>query len=428
MSIIYGDCVEAMAGMEECSVDAIATDPPYMIGFMGKAFDSAATEPQQMQEWHHRWAVEALRVLRPGAFIASMGGTRTVHRLMCALEDAGFEIRDTIGWHYLSGFPKNHDIGKAIDKVGGAQRKAVGHYQHPDGKHRDPAKHKAHNETARVHNWGLSRRHFELEVTAPGSDDAKRWHGWGTALKPSWEPIVLARKPLSESSVARNVLEHECGGINVDGCRVPSNDEAWARRPPRDTEGGPHRLGASDYRVREVYQEGSPEGRWPANTLRTEPFGDGRDKYFLSPCFDPEVAKVDDALLEANGFFFVPKASRGERELGCEGLEEKRAGCMDGNAGHSGSRLSIAGNPVQPMRRNTHPTCKPIALFRHLVRLLTPPGGTVLDPFLGSGTTGIAAILEGFEWIGIEQDEHYCLIAWTRTKAWEEKRILEDKA
>lgn len=332
---------------------------------------------------------------------------------MRAAEKAGssipaprYDITCIATWGYATGFPKNHDISKAIDKMVGNNGRVVGTKRAGIGRHGRSDE-----------EWVLGsadEAEKQVAVTEPESDDALKWHGWGTALKPSHELIVLARKLLSESGVARNVLEHGTGGLNIGDCVIPTDD--------------------LDDPIKE---------RWPANTLRTEPFGDGRDKYFLTPCFDPEVAKLDDALLEANGFFFVPKASRSEREFGCEGLAQNRVEgtewpprnylctqCGKRKQSQPGSRcecVSPTWEPIEerPQRANDHPTAKPIALFRHIVRLLTPPGGTVLDPFLGSGTTGIACILEGFEWVGIEQDEHYVEIARARVKAWAEKAAEE---
>jgi site-specific DNA-methyltransferase (adenine-specific) len=325
--IIHGDCVEEMKKMDEASIDAVVCDPPYGLGFMGQSWDNIM-QAEDSEVWHLHWALEAIRILRPGGHLAAMGGTRTFHRLVCAIEDAGFEVRDTLCWQYVSGFPKSRE-----------------------------------------------------------------------SLKPSWEPIALARKPLI-GTVAQNVLEHGTGGLGIDGCRVDfvEGDVCVGGF-------GNEKIGVPETGQREFkgasWQESPYEGRWPSNTIRTEPFGDDRDKQFLSPVV------------------CVPKASKSEKEFGCEDLDDNKP--LHGDDCVKGKEKGLTVSNAKSRRKNNHPTCKPIALFRHLVRLLTPEGGTVLDPFFGSGTTGCAAEIEGFDWIGIEQDEHYCRIAEARTKAWAER-------
>jgi len=343
MNLIHGDCVEQMAAMAENSVDAVVCDPPYGLEFMGKEWDGMGHGNSQ-QAWHHRWAVEALRVLRPGGHLLAFGGTRTSHRLVCALEDAGFEIRDTICWLYGTGFPKSHNVGK--------------------------------------------------------QEGCEAWQGWGTALKPAHEPICVARKPLGERTVAANVLKHGTGGVNVDGCRIEGV-----------LEGDPSRFARTDGGTFAAFGEHPPvcrrAGRWPANVCLDEAaaamldeqtgdrpgFAGGgtvgagfRRAYVGGERGDTNLpAQTFSDRGGASRFFYCAKASRKEREAGLEG-------------------------------RNTHPTVKPVALMRWLVRLVTPPGGTVLDPFLGSGTTGIAAKMEGFEFVGIEQDADYVEMARRRSE------------
>ena len=256
--VIEGDCVEQMQAMLECSVDAVVCDPPYMLGFMGKAWDTLT--PGQVQHGHDRWSAEALRVLKPGGHLLAFGGTRTYHRLACAIEDAGFEIRDTIAWMYGSGFPKSLDVSKAIDNAAGATREVVGpgRWNHVKGSNALQAD-------------CLIRPGGQHDETAPATPDAERWQGWGTALKPAHEPIVVARKPLS-GTVAANVLAHGTGALNIDGCRV-GTEPAFTDRPGQRSSGG--LLNVTDEANR-VTSGG--EGRWPANVV-----------------MDPDAAAILDA-------------------------------------------------------------------------------------------------------------------------------------
>ena len=312
VQIILGDCRDIIATLPDNSVHSIVTDPPYELGFMGKKWDNSGIAYDVTL-----WA-ECLRVLKPGGHLLSFGGTRTYHRMVCAIEDAGFEIRDCIVWLYSSGFPKSHNVGKGIDRAAGAERAVVG----KDGRSANSTwlGIAVRGETGfGIGNW---------DITAPATDDAKKWDGWGTALKPANEPIVVARKPLA-GTVASNVLEHGTGAINIDGTRIGE--------------------------------------RWPANLIVDE--------------------SVDE---EWTKYFYVSKASKTERNTGLE-------------------------------MSNTHPTVKPIALMRYLVRLVTPPKGTVLEPFAGSGTTLVAAVLEGFNAIGCELTNDYLpiiegRIEWARNQ------------
>ena len=338
----HADCQQAMQDMDAASVDSIVTDPPYGLSFMGKAWDHGV--PGQVF-----WDA-ALRVAKPGAHLLAFGGTRTYHRLVCAIEDAGWEIRDTIAWVYATGFPKSLDVSKAIDKAAGVEREV--------GKPGRYASRRPRDEVPSVNAYqdGVGNASSAL-VTAPATDEAKQWDGWGTALKPALEPICVARKPFS-GTVAENVLEHDTGALNVDGCRVETSD---------NLNGGTYSKGAkkaSESQVpgncinREYVQ---PAGRWPANLIH-----DGSD----------EATK---GMGEAARFFYCAKASKADR----------------------GSF-------------NDHPTVKPTDLMRYLCRLVTPPGGLVLDPFLGSGSTGKAAVQEGFRFVGIEKDAHSIDIARRR--------------
>jgi len=335
----HGDCIEVMRGMPDGSVDAIVCDPPYGIGFMGKGWDSAVPGIE--------WARESLRVLKPGGHLIAFASTRTLHRLAVAVEDGGFEIRDTVHWCYWSGFPKSLDVSKAIDAAAGAEREVIRESTDRRG-------------DGTGYGLGHSGRVVSLD---PATDAARQWSGWGTALKPAVEPAVLARKPLS-GTVAANVLEHGTGGLNIDGCRIAPGDEAWPG--PQD----------------EVAPAPAAAGRWPAN------------------------------------LYHCPKPSTAERERGTEGLPARSAGeLVDRDEGSAGMDNPRAGaGRTSSGRRNFHPTVKPVQLMRWLVRLVTPPGGVVLDPFMGSGTTGIAAAIEGFDFIGIEREAEYLAIANARVR------------
>jgi site-specific DNA-methyltransferase (adenine-specific) len=383
-----------MKEMPEASVDAIVTDPPYGINFMGKEWDGpggmlgqiatgkekrgafayggsrsrdyADNDNTKFQEWCLLWATELLRVLKPGGHILAFGGTRTHHRLACGIEDAGFEVRDQIQWLYGSGFPKSMNVGKAIDKRAGKKRKVVGKKKaSPKG----ISAAETRSETAAGSFGGKSKM---IDVTAPATDAAARWEGWGTALKPANEPIVVARKPF-KGTVAENVQEYGTGAINIDACRI--NTTETITNHSRSSKAAVSKGKYGDSKQQKTHQTpGQQLGRWPANVI-----------------LDPEAGAMLDEQSgrEASRFFYCPKASKAERTRGA--------------------------------RANAHPTVKPIDLMRYLVRLVTPPGGTVLDPFTGSGTTGIAAGLEGFDFIGIEREPEYCEIAEARLKWWASK-------
>lgn len=366
--VIHGDCVEVMRSMADNSVDSVVTDPPYGLGFMGKKWDALPPGREVFEE--------CLRVLKPGGHLLAFGGSRTYHRLAVAVEDAGFEIRDQIMWVYGSGFPKSLDVSKAIDKSAGADREVVGE-----------RKQRANGAGSLVP-MNASAGDLEL-ITAPSTPEAKQWEGWGTALKPAFEPIVVARKPLI-GTVAENVLAHGTGALNIDGCRIGSGgDLKWEH--PRNM--GYH--GGSDAGT--VKAEQSTQGRWPANLIH-----DGSNE---------ATRNMGDAAR----YFYCAKASKRDRN---EGLEEmplltggQATNRKDGSAGVKNPR---AGAGRTGGNRNTHPTVKPTDLMRYLVRLVTPPGRTVLDPFTGSGSTGKAAALEGFAFIGIEKEEQYVELARAR--------------
>jgi len=388
--LLVGDCVEQMRTLEANSVDAIVTDPPYGLEFMGKAWDGFGT-PLGFQTWSEQWAREAVRVLKPGGHLLAFGGTRMYHRLAAGIEDAGFEIRDTLMWLYGSGFPKSLDVSKAIDKAAGAERK--------DG---IPGRYSSRRPRETVEtNIGafsgtLSGSKSAL-VTAPSTEAAKKWEGWGTALKPAVEPIVLARKPLI-GTVAENVLTHGTGALNIDASRIDYLSE--------DDKGNPNRFktawssdGSNDGWKSEAHKSytpvpvGSNGGRWPANILLDE----------------EAAALLDEQSGGASRFFYVAKASRSERNAGLDGFA-KRYGERE-----NGFSAKISDTRIP--RANIHPTVKPVDLMRYLIRLVTPKGGTVLDPFMGSGTTAVAAIQEGANWIGCEREPEYVAIIEARIAA-----------
>jgi len=424
--IHHGDCLEVVAGMESESVDAIVTDPPYGLGFMGKEWDAL---PPGLP-----WAEQCLRVLKPGGHLVAFGGSRTFHRLAVAVEDAGFEIRDQLQWLYGSGFPKSLDVSKAIDKAAGAERKIVGREKTPFRV--DNAADRGTSLTGSVNGDFSSQRDDDgyryTEITAPATEDAATWEGWGTALKPAHEPIVLARKPLS-GTVAQNVLEFGTGALNVDGCRVDATDKT--------------KFPVGDYGERGLYgvdgdrtEDPNPSGRWPANLMFDPEAGkvlDGqsgeqrsgtaiRKNNVARGVIGPPGGGADGApdagfgdTGGASRFFYTAKASRGERNAGLDGFDPSQTNFAAG----TGLKNNGDGTPrnMTATAKNVHPTVKPIDVMRWLVRLVTPPGGTVLDPFTGSGTTGIAAGLEGFDFIGIEREQEYLAIAEARIAWWADK-------
>ena len=399
-TIHHGDCIETMNAMPPESVDAIVTDPPYGLSFMQAKWD--ATPPGV------QWAEACYRVLKPGGHIAAFGGTRTWHRLAVAIEDAGFEMRDSLAWLYGSGFPKSHDVSKAIDKLAGAEREVVGPYVRLGD-----SKPYAVNSSASVE---IKNARTMGDITAPATPEAVQWDGWGTALKPAFEPIVLARKPLAEKTVARNVLAHRTGAINIDACRIGLRDDESAEALQARSGGV---RGFADQYVGGKSRGAPPmdisRGRWPANVLLD---------HHAAAWVDEQSGDVKGAV--SNG----SKAGNGYH--GNFGVVDQKPGYAD-NGGASRffkvaeSDESGAISPYFPRefddaflytakapkreRPNVdgvqHPTVKPLAIMRWLIRLVTPPGGVVLDPFAGSGTTIEAALIEGFDPVGIEMETDY---------------------
>ena len=434
--VLQGDCQKIMAQMPDASVDAIVTDPPYELGFMGKSWDAAGIA-YSVDLWS-----EALRVLKPGGHLLAFGGTRTYHRMACAIEDAGFEIRDSIHWIYGSGFPKSLDVSKALDKAAGAERldREVVH----------GGSNKVFQPSSHVKNPGT-----------PVTPEAQQWQGWGTALKPAHEPIVVARKPLV-GTVAKNVLEHGTGGMNIDGCRVgtvSSTDESdtaktegrWPANivlthssecrqvgQTEDIYGGGAKASSgfvdgyegdgfqASATTVDIYEcnEGCPISEMDQQSgiskdgvavkrnlpeqgasqnlnikAPTQPGPDitysgsgGASRFFTQTDWHP----IDDEP----PFRYISKPSKKEKNAGLDGMPERK----------SDQRSDVAAGMwanMEAPKQNFHPTVKPISLMRWLVRLVTPPNGVVLDPFAGSGTTLVAGILEGVDVIGCEMTEDY---------------------
>lgn len=417
IEILHGDNRVVLKTLADNSVDSIVTDPPYELGFMGKHWDKSGIA-YDIDLWR-----ECLRVLKPGGHLLSFGGTRTYHRMACAIEDAGFEIRDQIQWIYGSGFPKSLDISKQFDKINGTYAPIL-----------VPTK-EGNQKYNRGTTYSTDTHTGFRDISTPVCDEAQQWEGWGTALKPANEPICLARKPLSEKTVASNVLKWGTGGLNIDGCRIETNEDQ--RRPSGGGDNGIN--GTSTFKIHErKIEDQKIQGRFPANVIH-----DGSDEVLehfpnakgqcgdlighnhsiespngifgvLPPRYDARKREEDNK--SASRFFYCAKASKSERNMGLEEFELKEP---------PGSKRSVPAegrtNALGEPRANHHPTVKPVSLMRYLCRLITPPKGIVLDPFCGSGSTGIGAKLEGFSFIGIEKEPEYVDIAKARIEAWKEE-------
>ena len=403
VTLHHGDCLDVLKTLPDNSIDSLVTDPPYGLSFMGRKWDY---DVPSIEVWQ-----ECLRVLKPGGHLLAFAGTRTQHRMAVRIEDAGFEIRDMIAWVYGSGFPKSLDVSKAIDKAAGAEVK-VGTAFKVAGEYGG----------RNLRNGESPGEAREALRHAPATDAAKQWHGWGTALKPALEPITVARKPLI-GTVAENVLRYGTGGLNIDGCRVGTEDMS----AQFDREWNQDGTFGNGKRASQGKQ--CPPGRWPANLIH-----DGSDEVMAlfpqtmpSPSADRPIVRgertapiygeqtnaagtVGDGFGDSGSaarFFYCAKASKRDRDEGCDGLEAQN------NMRVNAPRISEDAKHATQLR-NHHPTVKPTELMRYLCRLVTPPGGTVLDPFMGSGSTGKAAVLEGFRFIGIEREAEYVRIASAR--------------
>ena len=533
-----GDCREVLAQLPADSVDACVTDPPYGLEFMGKEFDRLGDGPAQ-QAWHLAWALELLRVLKPGAHLLAFGGTRTYHRMVCAIEDAGFEIRDSLHWFYGSGFPKSLNVSKALDDAAGVEREKIGEGVGRTGEAAQPQGSSFSDDS---YQWP-----GKFDITAPATDAAKQWDGWGTALKPAHEPVVLARKPLI-GTVAANVIRYGTGALNIDASRIHSGPSAGGGVSGSSALGQSSGWNAHENRTTAI-DRSMASGRWPANILldedaaaeldeqtgvlksganptrrkghkfgpscygqfggKTEVPARGADEGMGSRLFkvikcDESVSAVELALMvgrrheDASALSrakanhkqdtSTPQASTIETQNWSEQKEDpatpttrssgdepllgpqheeptqKTSRALDagqneatgitpttpgqptsrecvaaatsgstsqksehGEKDLGGSRFRYVAKPKRGERDawlrqqagnngppNFHPTVKPIELMRYLVRLVTPKNGIVLDPFIGSGSTGVAALLEGFRCIGIEQSAEYAELARAR--------------
>ena len=474
-----GDCLEVLKTLEDNSVDSIVTDPPYHLTSIVKRFGKEGSAPAQYgtdgafaraskgfmgKEWDGGdiafrtdvWK-ECYRVLKPGGHLLSFGGSRTYHRMAVAIEDAGFEVRDQIMWVYGSGFPKSHNIGKAVDKIQGNESKIKGFVpRYPEGTRGE----KSTGDSS----WFGGNGFEEQPGMKPVFEINNEWEGWGSSLKPAHEPICMARKPLSEKSIAENVLKWGTGGINIDDCRIPFDmtDTNPATNPLYRQE--------NEYKMPEKGQESngavsftsskneiSQEGRFPANIIFDEEAGKILDEQSGISKSTGSVRKKDTETNPSNmdfkhkegensnpyagqsggasRFFYCPKVSKKERNEGMEhevGVFHQRPRREDGTIIYKETHpeewkeamdklprkdktsKAAAEEKLQGKKGNIHPTVKPIKLMEYLITLVTPKGGVVLEPFMGSGSTGIAAKNLGMSFIGIEKEEEYFEIAKQR--------------
>jgi len=418
IKLMLGDNIQTLKTLHANSVDSVVTDPPYGLSFMGKHWDYSVPS---VELWR-----EVLRVLKPGGHLLSFGGTRTYHRMVVNIEDAGFEIRDQLQWIYGSGFPKSLNISKAIDKDKGAERAVIGFNKN----------HRSLKET----NCMVGEPHSgNGSLTAPATDLAKQWDGWGTALKPANEPIVLARKPLI-GTVADNIEAWGVGGLNIDGSRIPvSDDDPNHARPSVGLNSAKKPIVTNFGSGGRPVENLNSLGRWPANVLFDEDaaamldeqsgvskskknkVSDNRDNknksMFIDGVHNEKNTHSDEG--GASRFFYVAKASKSERNAGLEGMPAKLNDFQRSSSGLSTTTIDgirQKGNCGQP-NQNHHPTVKPIKLMQYLIKLITPPQGVVLDPFMGSGSTGVAAKQLGFNFVGCELSEEYYEIATKRIEA-----------
>jgi site-specific DNA-methyltransferase (adenine-specific) len=430
MLLLNGDCIEEMQKLidDGVQVDSVVTDPPYHLTSIVKRFGKENSAPAQFgtdgayarastgfmgKEWDggdiafrpETWEL-ALKLLKPGGHLLAFSASRNYHRMAVAIEDAGFEIRDQMMWLYGSGFPKSQNMGKAIDKKQGNDREVLGT--------------KITNVGMQGNNFKRGSKSGEVEVTKGNSE----WEGWGTALKPAHEPIVMARKPLSESSIVDNVLKHGTGAINIDGCRIEGNDAKYPDTNPDFRDQGKKSKEAIGIdklsfgqvsgaeRKKVVRKSRSEDGVWTDGNSGMKAEGtqyadaDPRGRF-------PANVMHDGLQTEWARYFYCPKTSKSERHSNLDDHETKV-----GVNGNKWTDQDYRRGDTKPTteRKNTHPTVKPVDLMRYLCRMVTPKGGTVLDPFMGSGSTGMAAKDEGFDFIGIEKEKEYFEICESRIK------------
>lgn len=429
--LYLGDCLEILKTLPKNKIDTCITDPPYELGFMNKDWDSAGVSFQK-ETWE-----AVYRVLKPGALLLAFGGTRTWHRIAVAIEDAGFEIRDTICWLYGQGFPKSYNIGKGIDKKAGKEREEIGRKYVGLGSKR--------NKSGVYGDYKGPPELEGLPVTAPATPEAELWEGYGTALKPAFEPIIIAMKPIDNTFV-NNALTHGVAGMWIDGGRIPTNPEVDDMlrdtvRKPRESE--TWEKGSGFKNENNALTGVREDGRWPSNVILDEtsaemldkqtgiqkggfvrnrtdgarPFeNDGKDTGYET------VAEISEPDGGASRFFYCAKASKRERNAGLDDLPDKQKYAKDGSSKSHEIFTSESANdeawakknPNLPTK-NTHATVKPLALMEYLCKLTkTPTGGIVLDPFMGSGTTGMACVNTDRDFIGIELVEEHYVIARKR--------------
>jgi DNA modification methylase len=473
IGVFRGDCMDVLAQLSDASVDAVVTDPPYSLEFMGKGWDRHDS-PLGFQRWCEAWARECLRILKPGGHLLAFGSTRTYHRLAVGIEDAEFEIRDSIKWIYGSGFPKSLDVSKAIDKANGRQfddryplgrhirerREAAGYtradvnawFGYRAGCQHWEAQDAANASVPTLDDWRVLRERLALsdeylplveraeaerevvgpggksgrvrsamagdfagswDTTVPATEDAQRWEGWGTALKPAHEPIVVARKPL-QGTVAANVLRHGTGALNIDGCRVAHGDDVDLSRRQANFDRTGYG-GNSETEGVATYKAG---GRWPANVVLGEDAAaemDQQSGFSKSPAKGAKLRTAgresgvlaDSKGMHTPGRVFEASESYGHGDSGGASRffpvfrYEREFPVWRYEAKADQAERPVVVNGV------AHPTVKPLALMRWLVRLVTPPGGVVLEPFAGSGATVEACLLERFGCVAVEREASY---------------------
>ena len=442
MKLILGDSVDKLKELEDNSVDSIVTDPPYGLSFMGKKWDYDVHSQEIFEE--------CLRVLKPGGYLLSFAGSRTYHRMAVRVEDAGFEIRDQIMWIYGSGFPKSMNIGIQVDKKLGNQREVVGEKVRGDV---EKAKENGAGYLADPANRNNTKQFgYGTQTITKGNSE---WEGWGTALKPAHEPIVMARKPLSEKTVVNNVLEWGTGGINIDESRI-STDEVITNHS-RGAESAISKGKYGDSKEQETHQTPSQTlGRFPANIILDKEAGRILDEQTgeLSTVGSPK--KIDNSKTSifgagvpgfqmygdkggASRFFYCPKTSKTDRNEGLDEFEDKyyaagnqakaelKRGNVEFNSNKGKGRDERHNHNQVGVSKNNHPTVKPTDLMLYLIRLITPKGGTTLDPFMGSGSTGKAAVRGGFDFVGIEREKEYMEIAEARIQYEKDNPYSEEK-
>ena len=442
MKLILGDSVDKLKELEDNSVDSIVTDPPYGLSFMGKKWDYDVPSQEIFEE--------CLRVLKPGGYLLSFAGSRTYHRMAVRVEDAGFEIRDQIMWIYGSGFPKSMNIGIQVDKKLGNQREVVGEKVRGDV---EKAKENGAGYLADPANRNNTKQFgYGTQTITKGNSE---WEGWGTAIKPAHEPIVMARKPLSEKTVVNNVLEWGTGGINIDESRI-STDEVITNHS-RGAESAISKGKYGDSKEQETHQTPSQTlGRFPANIILDKEAGRILDEQTgeLSTVGSPK--KIDNSKTSifgagvpgfqmygdkggASRFFYCPKTSKTDRNEGLDEFEDKyyaagnqakaelKRGNVEFNSNKGKGRDERHNHNQVGVSKNNHPTVKPTDLMLYLIRLITPKGGTTLDPFMGSGSTGKAAVRGGFDFVGIEREKEYMEIAEARIQYEKDNPYSEEK-